>query len=418
MTTKNTVCVIGAGPSGMMAAITAARCGASVVVLEKKRRPGMKLRITGKGRCNFTNACDKSVFIENVPGNGRFLHSALAALSPESLISFFEELGVRSVVERGGRVFPASGLSNEIVSALMLELQRCGVDLRLGWKVTSLSAGEHGGFRISSVNRPDTGCDCAVLATGGITYPQTGSTGDGYALLKAAGHRIVDPRPSLVPLHSDAPWIPRLQGLSLRNVNAALTVDGERVEEQFGEMLFTDAGLSGPIILTLSRAAVRSIDEGKRVWVSIDLKPALDKETLDERLVRDLAEWSRKSVKAVLTGALPRLLVRVFAERWAVDVDRRCAQVTRDERTRMVDLLKDFTVPISGYGALEEAVVTQGGVDVREIDPTSMESRLVKGLYVCGEVLDVDGYTGGFNLHIAFATGFVAGRSAALRVST
>jgi predicted Rossmann fold flavoprotein len=399
----------------MMAAITAARCGASVVLLEKKRHPGMKLRITGRGRCNFTNTCDKGVFLENVPGNGRFLHSALAALSPESLMRFFEELGVQSVIERGGRVFPASGLADEIVSALRLELQRCGVDLRVGWKADSLSVREPGGFRISSVNRPDTSCDCAVVATGGITYPQTGSTGDGYALLERAGHTVIYPRPSLVPLHSDAPWIARLQGLSLRNVKAALVVGEERVQEQFGEMLFTRIGLSGPIILTLSRQAVRSIDERQRVWVSIDLKPALDKETLDERLVRDLTESSRKSVKVVLTGALPRLLVPVFAERWAVDVDKRCAQVTRDERRRMVDLLKDFTVPISGYGALEEAVVTQGGIDVREIDPTSMESRLIRGLYVCGEVLDIDGYTGGYNLHIAFATGFVAGRSAALR---
>lgn len=415
MTAKNTVCVIGAGPSGMMAAITAARCGASVILLEKKRRPGMKLRITGKGRCNFTNACDKSVFIENVPGNGRFLYSALAALSPESLIRFFEGLGVQSAVERGGRVFPASGLSADIVSALTLELQRCGVDVRIGWKVSALSVSERGGFRISSVNRPDTSCDCVVVATGGITYPQTGSTGDGYELLERTGHAVVDPRPSLVPLQSDAPWIARLQGLSLRNVRAALVVDEKSVEDQFGEMLFTDVGISGPIILTLSRSAVKSIDEGRRVRVSIDLKPALDKETLDERLVRDLTEMSRKLVKAVLDGALPRLLVPVFVECWAVDVDKRCAQVTRDERRRMVDLLKDFSVPVSGYGSLEEAVVTQGGVDVREIDPASMESRLVKGLYVCGEVLDVDAYTGGFNLHIAFATGFVAGRSAALR---
>lgn len=415
MTPKNTVCIIGAGPSGMMAAITAARCGAEVILLEKKRRPGIKLRITGKGRCNFTNACDKGVFIENVPGNGRFLHSALAALDPESLIRFFEELGVRSVVERGGRVFPASGLADEIVSALTLELQRCRIDLRVGWKVNAISPDGDAGFRITAVNRPEIRCGCAVVATGGITYPQTGSTGDGYALLEGAGHTIVEPRPSLVPLRASAPWIARLQGLSLRNVTVALVDDEGRVEEQFGEMLFTNVGVSGPTILTLSRRAVRCIDGRKSVQVSIDLKPALDKETLDERLVRDLRESSRKSVKAVLEGALPRLLVPVFADCCGLDPGKRCALATRDERRRMVDLLKDFRVPISGYGSLEEAVVTQGGVDVREIDPASMESRLVRGLYVCGEVLDVDGYTGGFNLHIAFATGFVAGRSAAFR---
>lgn len=397
----------------MMAAITAARMGAKVILLEKKRRLGIKLAITGKGRCNFTNAAGIEAFIDQIPQNGRFLYSALNAMNPESLIQFFEDLGVYAKVERGGRVFPASDSAQEVRDALLAELNRLQVDVRTGWKVVSVETDREGFFRVKAKNRPAIKCSKVVIATGGITYPQTGSTGDGYDLLETLGHRIVTPRPSLVPLRSEESWVHGLKGLSLRNVAAELLADGNTVQRQFGEMLFTDSGLSGPIILTLSRRAVTLLDEGREVAVRIDLKPALDRRTLDVRLTRDFSDMPCKSLKNALECVLPRRLIPVIINRAGVDPNKRCSEIKREERHRLAESLKALPVRITGYASPAEAIVTQDGVNLRDVNPSTMESKLVKGLYVCGELLDVDGYTGGFNLHIAFATGFLAGRSAA-----
>lgn len=396
----------------MMAAITVARMGAPVVLLEKKRRLGIKLAITGKGRCNFTNATSIEAFIDQIPQNGRFLYSAVNAMSPESLIQFFEDLGVETKVERGGRAFPASDSAHEICAALSGELERLGVDVRTGWKVTSIQVCGSS-FCVLAQNRPAVECSKVVVATGGITYPQTGSTGDGYRLLEPLGHQVTTPRPSLVPLLSKEDWIRDLQGLSLRNVRAALTADGKAVQDQFGEMLFTSSGLSGPIILTLSRRAVTLIDEGHSVAVLIDLKPALEHRTLDLRLVSELSDNSRKLLKNALESVLPRRLVPVVIAHCGIDSDKPCSQITKAERQSVVNCLKELAVQVSGYASVAEAIVTQGGVNLRNVDPSTMESRLIKRLHICGELLDIDGYTGGFNLHIAFATGYLAGRSVA-----
>lgn len=413
MTSKGTVCVVGGGPAGMMAAIAAARGGASVVLLEKKGRLGIKLSITGKGRCNLTNATSVDAFVEQIPENGRFLYSALSAVSPESLVGFFEDLGVRTKVERGGRVFPLEDSAMEVVHALEAELSRLAVDVRTGWKVTGVEAGAASPFVVSALNRAAVACDAVIVATGGITYPQTGSTGDGYGLLEKLGHRIVTPRPSLVPLLSPAPWIRAVQGLSLKNVLVKLAADATVIEQQFGEMLFTGSGLSGPTVLTLSRRAVQLLDSGKDVSILIDLKPALDEQALDARLLRELSDSSRKAVRNALAGLLPSSLLPVVIDLSLVDKEKRCYEITREERRRLITLLKELPVPVSGYGSSAEAIVTQGGVDVRQINPSTMESRIVERIFICGELIDVDGYTGGYNLHVAFATGFVAGRSAA-----
>ena len=409
MTTAFDVLVAGGGPAGMMAAVAAAQLGARVGLLEPNSRLGKKLNITGKGRCNLTNDCDLETFLANVPGNGRFLYGAYSRMTSRDVMAFFENLGVPLKVERGGRVFPRSDRSFDVSGAL----ERCLRGLGVSWirdRVLSLET-EGGAVTGARGERDFYGAGRVVLATGGLSYPLTGSTGDGYALARALGHAIEPPRPSLVPLVSPDPDCAAMQGLSLRNVALRVLGEGEKVlYRDFGEMLFTHFGLSGPMILSAS-AHVR--DSAAIRQISIDLKPALDEKKLDARLLRDLEAGRNRSMGNLLGGLAPQSMVPVLLRRAGIPPERKANGLTRELRRGLLALLKDFRVPVSGTRPIEEAIVTAGGVRVAEVNPSTMESKLVRGLYFAGEVLDVDAYTGGFNLQIAWCTGNAAGESAA-----
>lgn len=424
--TDRQIIVVGAGPAGLMAAGQAAVLGASVLLLEKMGRPGRKLRITGKGRCNLTNVARVSEFIDHFEPNGRFLRQAFSRFFTPDLVAFFEELGVSTVTERGGRVFPASGEAGDVVDALVHWTRECGVTLRNRSPVERLlvEEGRVVGVQISSPSAPGREADfsstrhihrgdAVIVATGGASYPATGSTGDGYWLAQSVGHTIMPIRPALVPLETAGDVAPRLQGLSLRNVAVRLWVDGREQAGLFGEMLFTHFGVSGPIILSLSRQAVDALRRGQRVTLVIDLKPALDEHKLDARLLRDLDAHGKRQFRTLLKGLLPRKLIPVCIDLTGIPPDKPAHQITAQERERLRMWLKDFRLQVTGYRSFAEAIVTAGGVDTREVDPRTMGSRLVEGLYFAGEVLDVDADTGGYNLQAAFSTGWLAGRSAA-----
>ena len=395
-----------------MAAGQAAELGANVLLLEKMNRPARKLRITGKGRCNLTNVAPLADFIAHFP-NGRFLRQAFSRFFTPDLVAFFQGLGLPTVTERGGRVFPISEKAQDVVDALTRWVRRRGVTLRTESPVERLviEGGRVIGVQVSG--EQDHRADAVIIATGGASYPGTGSTGDGYRLAKAVGHTIVPIRPALVPLETGGDVAPRLQGLSLRNVTARLLVEGKKPAELFGEMLFTHFGVSGPIILSLSRQAVDALHQGQRVTLSIDLKPALDERKLDGRLLRDLDTHGKRQFRTLLKGLLPQKLIPICIEQTSISPDKPAHQITARERGRLRVWLKDFRLGVTGHRPLAEAIITAGGVDVREIDPRSMGSRLVEGLYFAGEVLDVDADTGGYNLQAAFSTGWLAGRSAA-----
>ena len=428
--TPRHVVVIGAGPAGLMAAIQAAEQGASVLLLEKMDRPGRKLRITGKGRCNLTNVAPLSDFIAHFGPNGRFLRQAFSGFFAPDLVAFFEELGVPTVTERGGRVFPASEDAGDVVDALVRWVRKCGVTIRPRSPVECLlvEGGRIVGVQVSGGRVPSVGratkpgscsqgrtyrADAVIVATGGASYPATGSTGDGYRLAESVGHTIVPIRPALVPLETAGDVAPRLQGLSLRNVTARVWVEGKKQAEMFGEMLFTHFGLSGPIILSLSRQVVDALRQGQRVILSIDLKPALDESKLDARLLRDLDAHGKQQFHTLLKGLLPRKLVPICVDLTGIPPEKSAHQVTAKERRRLRTWLKAFRLEVTGHRPFSEAIITAGGVDTREVDPRTMASRLVEGLYFAGEVLDVDADTGGYNLQAAFSTGCLAGRSAA-----
>ena len=409
-----------------MAAGQAAELGAETLLLEKMKRPGNKLRITGKGRCNLTNVTPLSEFIAHFGPNGRFLRQAFSRLFTPELVAFFEELGVRTVTERGGRVFPASGRAQDVVDALVRWVGERGVTLRTRSPVKQLlvEGGRVVGVRVSgsqvSSGKPGFSsagqvyrADGVIVATGGASYPATGSTGDGYRLAAVVGHTIVPIRPALVPLETAGDVAPRLQGLSLRHVTARVWVNGRKRAEAFGEMLFTHFGLSGPIILSLSRQAVDALRLGQRVVLSIDLKPALDERKLDARLLRDLDTHGKQQFRTLLEALLPRKLIPVCIDLTSISPYKMGHQITAQERRRLRTWLKDFRLEVTGYRSFTEAIITAGGVDTREIDPRTMASRLVEGLYFTGEVLDVDADTGGYNLQAAFSTGWLAGRAAA-----
>lgn len=453
------VIVIGGGAAGMFAAIQAGYAGARVLLLEPNDRLGKKLYITGKGRCNLTNNCSWQEVLKNVPRNSRFLYSALSGFTPEDAVTFFESHGCETKTERGNRVFPVSDKSASVVDALKTALDYAGVEVRrarareilthnavgdgfpvpqaAGADTHVASAGaprtaggetpplRGTGSRVTGVrtDRGDFFAPAVILATGGRSYPATGSTGDGYRMAKALGHTVVPPVGSLVPLEEDGPWCAKMQGLALKNVNVRLYEapsvgdgspvpphpTGKPVFEEFGELLFTHFGLSGPVILSASA----HMEQGRPWLVSIDLKPALDEATLDARILRDFGEVRNRSFENALSGLYPKTMIPVMVERSGIPGDLKVNSVTREQRRALLELTKHFTVRIRGKRPVEEAIVTSGGVSVKEINPKTMESKLVPGLYFAGEVIDVDAYTGGFNLQIAWATGYAAAQAAA-----
>ncbi|MGE5418312.1 MAG: NAD(P)/FAD-dependent oxidoreductase [Acidobacteriota bacterium] len=408
------VIVIGAGPAGMMAAITAAGQGAEVTLLEKKDRVGRKLAITGKGRCNITADVDRDALIQGFPGNGRFLYSAFHEFSNQDLIKFFNERGLRTKTERGNRVFPVSDAAGDVVSVLSDNLKYYGVEVITSATVKSIKTVD--GQVIGVVT--DKGlinAEAVIVATGGMSYPATGSTGDGYKWAGQAGHKIIEPRPGLVPLLVSEPWIGDLQGLSLKNVKAtSYTEAGKKINEDFGELLFTHYGLSGPIILSMSHDIGEYLFKQKKpVVIKLDLKPALSEDKLEDRVQRDFDKYSRKVFRNALGDLLPKSMIPVIVDLSGTDPDKECSQINKAERLALVQLLKNLTMTVHGTRPIAEAIVTAGGIDVKEVQPKTMESKLVKGLYFAGEVLDVDGYTGGYNLQAAFSTGYIAGQHAA-----
>lgn len=404
------ILVIGAGPAGMMAAIRAAENGAEVTLLEKMKRPGRKMMITGKGRCNITNAADIPEIIRNIHGNGAFLNSSMRAFDNRDVMDFFAEQGVPVKVERGNRVFPVSDKAQDVVDAMVVHrLHELGVRIELEMPVTDilLQEGHVAGVRTKSGAHYKA--DAVILAVGGASYPGTGSTGDGYAMAKKLGHTIVPLQPSLVPLETEEDWVKDVQGLSLRNVRATLLADGGKVQEMFGEMMFTHFGVTGPIILSMSRQAAKCLADGKFVELELNLKPALTPEKLDARVQRDFEQYIRKSLKNGLMDLLPHKLIEPVLDCAYLDPEKPVHQVTAEERHRLVETLQHLTLTITKTRPLAEAIVTAGGVSVREINPKTMESKLVPGLYFAGEVVDVDAYTGGYNLQAAFSMGNAAG---------
>jgi predicted Rossmann fold flavoprotein len=400
-----------------MAAGQAALGGAEVLLLEKMSRPARKLRITGKGRCNLTNTDPIPQFIEHF-NDGRFLRQALARFSCSDLLDFFDQLAVPTVTERAGRVFAASGQAQDVVDALVRWISQAGVTLRTGVPASELCVE---GGRVTGVSTPQGRARKAdiyraaavIVATGGASYPATGSTGDGYRMARAVGHTVVPVRPALVPLETRGDVAARLQGLSLRNVQVSVLVEDNVRRSMFGEMLFTHFGVSGPVILSMSRTMVDALRAGQQVRLSIDLKPALDEAKLDARLLRDLAAQGKRQYRTLLKGLLPRTLIPVCIEQTGIPADKVASQITARDRGCLRSWLKQFRLDVTGHRSFKEAIVTAGGVDTREVDPRSMASRQIEGLYFAGEVLDLDADTGGYNLQAAFSTGWVAGRAAA-----
>lgn len=406
------IIIVGGGAAGIMAAIRAAEGGASVTLFEKMPQVGRKLRITGKGRCNLTNAADVAEVVKNIPGNGKFLFSALKNFTPADTVSFFESLGVVTKVERGGRVFPASDDAKEVIDALLRRMAILGVEVKTNAPVTDILA-ENKKIVGVKVGGKVYAADAVILATGGASYPATGSSGDGFEFARRLGHTVTEILPALVPLETEEDFVRDVQGLSLRNVRVKLLVDGKAVAEQFGEMLFTHFGVSGPIILTLSRQAAQLLAAGRFVELEINLKPALTPELLDARLLRDFAKFKGKIVKNALIELLPSKLIPPVLDLSYLPEDKRVDEITAAERRRLTDILRGLPLVVTRTRPIAEAIVTSGGVSVKEIDPRTMQSKLIAGLYIVGEVADVDGFTGGFNLQAAWATGNAAGRFSA-----
>ena len=411
------VCVVGGGPAGMMAAIHAKELGHDVILLEKMNRLGKKLLITGKGRCNITSSLPIEKFIENTPGNGVFLYSAFHQYTNKDILSFLRQEGLEVKEERGNRIFPITDKSQDVLQCFQKRLQELHITIQLNSKVEELVVKDNviTGVKVNGKNIP---ADAVILATGGKSYPATGSTGDGYYLAQKLGHTVTKIAPSLVPLEIKEKSIcQQLQGLSLKNVQIQI-VDKEKkkcIYEDFGEMLFTHFGVSGPIILSSSAHLLRypSIEEKLSrgsLQLIIDLKPALTVEKLNVRILRDFEALKNKEFKNSLAGLLPHKLINTVIERTQISKEKQVNSITKEERQRLVQTLKQFTLTISGFRPIEEAIITAGGVSIKEINPKTMESKRIKNLYFAGEVMDVDAYTGGFNLQIAYSTGYVAGK--------
>ena len=400
--------MIGGGAAGMMAAGTAAGRGLSVLLVEPNPKLGKKLRITGKGRCNVTNNCSVREFMSNVPTNGKFLYSAMTAFPPEDVMAFFEEIGVSLKTERGDRVFPQSDSANEVADRLGDWLTAQGVRLMHN-RITDILTNEDGAVCGVSTDRGDIPCGEVIVCTGGVSYPATGSTGDGIAMARKLGHTIKPLRGSLVPLESPDSFCEEMAGFSPRNVTVTVLEDGKAIYQELGEMLFSHFGVTGPLILSAS-AHMRRFGE-KDYKILIDFKPALDEETLDERILRDFAKYQNRDFLNALSDLVPKSLIPVLVRISGIPPHTKVHSVTRDQRRKLVSLLKAFPVSVSGPRPVADAIVTSGGVDVKQVNPRTMESKLIRGLYFAGEVLDVDAYTGGFNLQIAWATGRCAGMS-------
>ncbi len=406
------IIVIGGGAAGIMAAIRAAENGAQVILFERNNKLGRKLSITGKGRCNLTNAADTQEIIKNIPGNGKFLNSVLNSFTSNDTINFFESLGLKTKLERGNRIFPASDSAAEVIEVLTRELENLGVEVRLNSRVENIISD---GEKILGVEVQGKffDCDAVILATGGASYPATGSTGDGFNFAKNLGHTVTEILPALVPLETEEEFVQDLQGLSLKNVRVTLKANEKFVAEIFGEMLFTHFGISGPIILTLSRQVAKLLAEKNFVEVLINLKPALTPEQLDARILRDFEKFKGKIIKNALIELLPQKLIPVILDLAYIDENKKVDEITKVERQKLLEKLRGLPLTISATRPLSEAIVTAGGISIKEINPKTMESKIVKNLFIVGEVLDIDGNTGGFNLQAAWAMGNAAGNFAA-----
>lgn len=398
------VIVIGGGPAGMQAAATAALNGHKVTLLEQNEKLGKKLYITGKGRCNITNAGGREAFFANVVHNPRFLYSAWNAFNSADVQALMESLGVAVKVERGGRVFPESDKSSDVLKALQTRLQQCGVETRLHARVQQIITADG---RVTGVSLPnqELSADAVVLCTGGVSYPATGSTGDGYRFAKELGHTVISPKPSLIPLTIAEQWPTELAGLTLKNVTLRAFLGNKQVYEELGEMLFAHFGVTGPLVLSASAL----LEEPANARLEIDLKPGLSAEQLERRLLRDLDAGKQKNLRNALSGLLPHSLLPIVLEVAGVNAESSASELTRVGRQSLVRTLKALPLTVTGTRPLEEAIITRGGVSTKEVDPSTLESKLVRGLYFAGEILDVDAQTGGYNLQIAWSTGTLAG---------
>ena len=405
------VIVVGGGAAGMMAAVFAARNGQNVQLLEKNEKLGKKLFITGKGRCNITNAADIEDLFTAVISNPKFLYSGFYSFTNQQVIDFFEELGVKTKVERGERVFPVSDHSSDVIAAFSRELKSLGVSVSLHTEVKELLCEQDKVCGVLLTNGKKMKADAVIVATGGISYPSTGSTGDGYRFARETGHRVTELLPSLVPMEVRQWYAKELQGLSLRNIEIRITDGKKKLYEEFGEMLFTHYGVTGPVILSASSVVGKTLRK-KELTLHIDLKPALSEEQLDKRILREFDANHNKQYKNSIDSLFPAKLKPVMIELSEIEPEKKVNEITKEERQRLVHLIKDFTMTLTGLRGYNEAIITKGGVSVKEIDPGTMESKKMKGLYFAGEVLDLDAVTGGYNLQIAWSTGYLAGINA------
>lgn len=402
------VIVVGGGAAGMMAAVFAARNGQNVQLLEKNEKLGKKLFITGKGRCNITNAADIEDLFTAVISNPKFLYSGFYSFTNQQVIDFFEELGVKTKIERGERVFPVSDHSSDVIAAFSRELKSLGVSVSLHTEVRELLCEQDKVCGVLLTNGKKMKADAVIVATGGISYPSTGSTGDGYRFAKETGHRVTELLPSLVPMEVRQWYAKELQGLSLRNIEICITDGKKKLYEEFGEMLFTHYGVTGPVILSASSVVGKTLRK-KELTLHIDLKPALSEEQLDKRILREFDANHNKQYKNSIDSLFPAKLKPVMIELSEIEPEKKVNEITKEERQRLVHLIKDFTMTLTGLRSYNEAIITKGGVSVKEVDPGTMESKKMKGLYFAGEVLDLDAVTGGYNLQIAWSTGYLAG---------
>ena len=405
------VIVVGGGAAGMMAAVFAARSGQNVQLLEKNEKLGKKLFITGKGRCNITNAADIEDLFTAVISNPKFLYSGFYSFTNQQVIDFFEELGVKTKIERGERVFPVSDHSSDVIAAFSRELKSLGVSVSLHTEVKELLCEQDKVCGVLLTNGKKMKADAVIVATGGISYPSTGSTGDGYRFAREAGHKVTELLPSLVPMEVRQWYAKELQGLSLRNIEIRITDGKKKLYEEFGEMLFTHYGVTGPVILSASSVVGKTLRK-KELTLHIDLKPALSEEQLDKRILREFDANHNKQYKNSIDSLFPAKLKPVMIELSEIEPEKKVNEITKEERQRLVHLIKDFTMTLTGLRGYNEAIITKGGVSVKEIDPGTMESKIIKGLYFAGEVLDLDAVTGGYNLQIAWSTGYLAGINA------